>query len=238
MERGSNKKEGQKSAGLQMRFFIIKRFVFIASAVSLITLAFGIYFFVIPQVRDKSSKEVRIKELNGEVDALSKSVTELAKNIEGNTILNLQRFDTLEKIIPPESAKEHLYLIMAQVVNDSGLLLESLSIGAPGSFSNFLAYGGGKYFKQTFEKVQLPIVVIPITIEVKDPSGAPIGYQKIKSIFDSLLISKRIFNISGLKFDQMQKDKVSSGRIENIDKKDIYKVTFDTFLLGDKKETP
>ena len=238
MERGINKKEGQKSVGLRIRFLIIKRFVFIAGAASLITFASGIYFFMFPQLREKSAKEVRIKELSGEVDILSKSVTELAKQTEGDTILNSQRLDTLEKIMPSESTKEYLYLIMAQVVNDKGLILEGLSIGVPSSFSNFITSGGGRYFKQTFEKVQLPIVVIPITIEVKDQSGSPIGYQKIKSIFDTLLTSKRIFNISGLKFDQMEKEKATSGRIENQDNNNSYKVTFDTFLLEDKKETP
>jgi hypothetical protein len=55
---------------------------------------------------------------------------------------------------------------------------------------------------------------------------------------DTLLVSKRIFNVSGLKFDQMQKEKATTGRIEDQAKNTSYKISFDTFLLGDMKETP
>lgn len=226
MEAQANKSK-KTLLSLRLRFFLIKRFIPIVISIVLFTIIGG-YFFLIKPERDKiMTLNNKIQELDKQFKEKSEQITIQSERIGGVSKVNLQRMDTIEKLLPPLSQLEEYSIVMNNVAEDMGVILDDVKMGEPISISEFASKRGG-YYKENFSQISLPIFVVSISIQITSNTG-DFGYQKIKSLLDEITAGRRIFNISSIQVGQ-ERLKNNTGRPDEAENRRTMNLNFDTFF--------
>ena len=223
MPNKSFKNKGSKS---NISLFIIKKFKLLIIGLIIIFSLAGWFFFI------KSEREQVVGLKTQELEALEKELAIRRLKIQSLTsrardimILKDLRLESLEEILGQESSKEDLYIVLEQIVEDQGLEVGALSLGSAQSLDSYVA--ANSIFRDDFRSIQVPIVVIPVSLEVVD-LGGNIGYQKIKGILSSLRHKGRIFNIASLELDFFKEEDMAVKE----SKAKGFQLSFDTFMLA------
>lgn len=210
-----------------IKVFIIKKFNLLVLATIILTLVVD-YIFFIKGIRAEVSTmyENVIKPVEEDL-ALKKDVDQKLKEQTKNfEIIKNQRLETLSEILPYNNNQEDLFLILHKLAEEEGLAVKSINLGRKAPLSTYINKGIGKIFKDELSSIETPVVVIPISMEVYDKNGN-IGYSKIKSLLNSLLVNSRIFSVSGLEIGGVLKGADLSQREEG----GSFKLNFDVFML-------
>jgi hypothetical protein len=223
MPNSTPKKEKSK---FNASLFIIKRFKLLMIGVIIIFSLVGWFFFI------KSNRErvgrVKAQELGileQEVAAKRLKIQSLSSKTHDIMILKDLRLESLKEILSQEDSKEDLYMVLEQIIAEQGLGTVALSLGRAKPLAGYAAKES--VFGGDYGLVQVPIVVIPVSLEIVD-LGGNIGYQKIKAVLSSLRNKGRIFNVSSLELGSLE----GQDRAVKESEGTSFKFNFDTFMLA------
>lgn len=195
----------QDKPKLNLNLVIIKKFKLLAFGLSILLIIF-FYFVLIKPQREliASTENDNLQPLVDQKNGKMRMAEDLKNRTKDYAIIKDLRLQSLEQILPNISFKEDLYLILAQIIKERGWQIKNLKFDEP---VDILSYGVD--LSKDFSSIELPVKVVPVTINFDDKAGN-VGYEDIKEIISILYSQKRIFNMNSL---QIGEKKQSGGSL-------------------------
>jgi len=223
MSKKEEKKESKKT--FDINALVIKYFKIILVAGAIIGIVAS-YFLMIGPQRSKAhlvSKQ-DLKPLQDEHATKSSILNSLQARTKNFEFVKNQRLETLVELLPSVDQKDDLYHIVHDVITGQGLTLSKLAIDTPKSLGTYVVSGSGKLFADLFADLDLPIMVVPIGIEISENGAVP-SYEQIKKFLNGLYLQQRIFSIGSLTLGTTGEDEVSNEQGGSME------MQFDTFFI-------